>query len=201
LQVRMCAGGLPGANIDDVTSIHSHPKALEQCSTFIGQLPQSIQKIETSSTVAGVEQVADLKDIRHIALASKSAIEALGLTVLKEDVADLSGEENVTKFLVVHKNGGQKLPIIDYEHHAALITPRGGQRGILAGALTQIATCGIDLDSIHSRSIGPSDYAFYLGMQREGTPEEMGVLAQWLEVSQTVKSVKWLGSWNEEFKN
>lgn len=205
LQIRICAGGVAGANLRNATHVHSHPKGLEQCSRFIDSLQLKAEREECDSTVAAVKGVADmqtdLQDGTHIALASRLAIEALGLEVLAEDIADLPGEQNVTKFLVIHKNGGQQLPLIHAAHHAALITPKKEGRGVLAGILNQIGTSGINLHSIHSRSIGPKDYTFFMEMEREGTPEEMGVLAQWLQHSSLIQSSKWLGSWNEEYAN
>ncbi len=200
LQVRMCVGATPGTTMENIYSVYSHPKGLEQCCKFISKLPIAANEYVCSSTVEGVRKAAHDGKPGSIALASRSAIEAAGLSLLAEDVADLPGIRNVTTFYVVQKNGKEQLPHLDREYHAAIITPRN-HMGVLAKMLNQIAGCNINLLSIHSRSVDDGEYAFFMEMERRGTDAEMGVLAKWLQVSESIKSVKWLGSWNDRLCN
>ncbi len=197
LQVRMCVGGTAGTTMENIHSVYSHSKGLEQSSKFLSRLPEATNKHVCSSTVEGVRKAAEAQIPGNIALASRTAIETAGLSLLAEDVADLPGVSNVTTFFVVQKNGKEKLPHLDNEYHAAIITPKN-HTGVLALMLNQIAGCDMDLLSIHSRSVGDGEYAFFLEMERRGTPAEMGVLTQWLEASSFIKSVKWLGSWDDQ---
>ncbi len=200
LQIRMCAGGKKGTNLQNVTHVYSHPKGLDQASQFLGQLPNTLRKIECESTVDGVNRVAQSDKASHVALASRSAIEAMGLEVVAEDIANLRGAQNVTKFFVIGKNGHGQLPNNGMKHHALIITPHN-HTGVLATILTQISMCRMDLVSIHSRSIANGKYSFFLEMERRGTNDEMGVLDQFLKVNTMIESARWLGSWDEEFVN
>jgi prephenate dehydratase len=200
LKVCMCAGGRFGTMVENVQHVFSHPKALEQSTKFIGQLPANTQRTECASTVEGTTRVASMEEIGNIALASRSAIIAAGLDVIAEDIADLPGSQNVTKFFVVHKNGEQKLPDISRDYHAAIITPND-EIGVLAKMLNQVASCNLNLVSIHSRSVGDHEYAFFMEMDKRGSNGEMSVFHQWLQESKAIKSVKWLGSWDENLRN
>jgi prephenate dehydratase len=199
-QVRMCVGGKAGTTLENVRTVYSHPAGLRQSARFISDLPAGVQKIECSSTVDGAKKVAESLEIGNIALASRSAIEIMGLRVIAEDVADLPREQNVTKFFVVSKNGDQKLPDTRRDYHAAIITPND-EMGVLAKMLNQIANCNVNLVSIHSRSVGDHEYAFFMDMEKRGSDGEMGVLDEWLRKSKAIKSVKWLGSWDENVRN
>ncbi len=199
LRVRMCAGGVLGTTLENTTHVHSHPKGLEQTTRFLETLPASSKKVECTSTVEGTRRAAEMGK-GGLAIASQSAIEAAGLEVLAEDIADLPGSENVTKFFVVHTNGGEPLPDVQREFHAAIITPNE-HIGVLADITNQMRNSYMNLVSIHSRSIGVQQYAFFMEMERRGNPEDMKLLDYWLQHSHSVKSVKWLGSWDERMCN
>ena len=199
LKVEMCAGGRTGTTLENVIAVHSHAKGLEQTTKFIARLPKNIRTIQSDNTSEATTKVADL-EIGNIALASRRAIQAAGLEVLAENISDLQGSKNVTKFFVVHKNGEQKLPDVKRDFHAAISTPMES-RGVLAAMLNQIASCNLNLVSIHSRSIDDHEYAFFIEMDKCGTDKEMSALDQWLHASSAIKSVKWLGSWDENLRN
>lgn len=199
-QVRMCVGGKEGTTLENVRTVYSHQAGLRQSARFISDLPAGVQKIECPSTVDGAKKVAESVEIGQIVLASRSAIEIVGLRVIAEDITDLRGKKNVTQFFVVHKNGNQKLPDVKCGYHAAIITPND-ELGVLAKMLNQIANCNVNLVSIHSRSVGDHEYAFFMDMEKRGSDGEMGVLDEWLQKSKAIKSVKWLGSWDENVRN
>lgn len=199
LKVRMCAGGLIGSHIDDAHIVCSHHKGLEQCKCLIQDLPDAEERA-FNSTVEAVRYVADSGNPKAIALGSRIAIQKMGLTLLAEDVADMKGDQNITQFFVVHKNGTEKLPRAEARHHAALITPEN-RRGVLSRLTSIIDNARVDLSSIQSRPIGNKQYEFFTEMTREGDPEELELMARQLEVHPDIHSVKWLGSWNDRYEN
>lgn len=199
LKVRMCAGGLPGARVRDARVVCSHHKGLEQCTQLIQGIPGVEQKA-FDSTVDAVRHVANAGNPRMIALGSRVAIQKLGLDLLGTDVADLTGEKNITQFFVVHSNGTERLPRAEAKHHAAIITPEN-QRGILNRITSMIDNARVDLSSIQSRPIGNKQYAFFMEMTREGEPEEFALMARQFDAHPHIRSVKWLGSWDARYEN
>jgi len=199
-KVRMAVGGVLGTDLQKVQRAYSHPKALEQSGRYLRGLPSLHTREETKTTVAGIRTVQELNDVHSIALGSRLAIEAAGLQVLADDVADLPGDKNITQFYVVHKNGSSKLPNVDSLHHAAIVTPHN-KRGVLHRILSIADNARVDLSSLHSRSIGLKEYSFYLEMTRQGKPDEFDLMAKQLNSHPDIRSVKWLGSWNNRVES
>lgn len=196
--VRMCAGAVAGIGLDDVTAVCTHPKATEQSAQFLSSLPRLQERIAASSTVAGARSAAASQEKAVLALGSKAAIEAAGLQVLAEDVADLKGEENVTQMFVVKKNGERRDPSPEALYHAAYLIPPN-ERGILHQITGVISDARVDLRSLHSRSIGVKRYGFYLEMGREGSAEEFSRMVSLLQ-EKSQQQILWLGSWDDLYE-
>lgn len=200
LKVRMNAGALTGLNLEDVQRIYSHPKGLEQCTRYV-QTFEGAKPVACDSTVDAARRIIDTNDVNGIALASRSAIEELGLKIVGTDVADTPGDENITQFFIIHQNGTEKLPNPEALHHAAIITP-DNVPGALNNITSVIKNAGVDLHSIHSRPIGSKQYAFFVEMGRnDATPSEFSNMARWFEVSRSIRDIKWLGSWDNRYEN
>lgn len=193
-RVRMCVGGLTPDALIAASKVYSHPKGLEQCSAFLFQ-HAGLQRVEVPATPDGPRRIRVERDSQAIALASRLAIEGNGLHVLDEDVADLKGDQNVTQFFILERNGSHEVPDAHRRFHAALLTPRN-ERGVLQRLLSMIDAARVDLLSLHSRSIGEKEYVFFLEMERQGTPEEFDLLRRQLEIHSSVQGTKWLGSWD-----
>ncbi|MDD4628157.1 MAG: prephenate dehydratase domain-containing protein [Candidatus Peribacteraceae bacterium] len=201
VKVRMCAGGLPGATLDQVRDVYSHQKGLDQCRNFLRtRLQKGLEEHPVSNTAAAAELVKAKGDPRAIALASRLALNELGLEELAGEVADLPSAQNITQFLLIHANPENHLPFPEALCHAAIITPEN-ERGVLRRILSIIENSRVDLTSLHSRSIDRKQYSFYAEMRREGSPQEFDLMAQQFAATPFIKDVKWLGSWNKSYEN
>jgi arogenate/prephenate dehydratase len=98
LPVHHCLMGLPGANVDDLHSVLSHPVALLQCSVFLNAHPR-MQRTEWFDTAGAAQHVATLGNIDVAAIAARPAAERYGLTILVENIEDR--RDNITRFLVL----------------------------------------------------------------------------------------------------
>lgn len=94
LPIRIHLLGLPDARLDQVRTAVSHPMALKQCAISLGEL--GLEQQSASNTAAAAQA---LSDPSNAVLASESAAEAYGLTVLKRDMHDR--DDNETSFVVV----------------------------------------------------------------------------------------------------
>lgn len=199
LQVKMCVGGAPDTTLENATHVYSHAQGHLQTGKFQESLPKGTQKIECSSTAKG-SKMALAHGKGALVLGSEPAINAAGLNLLGKDVADLPGTQNVTKFFAVYSDGDEQLPDVERDYHAAIITPNE-HMGVLADITNQMRNACMNLVSIHSRPVGVNQYAFFVEMERRGTPDEMETLDVWLQKSRSIKSVKWLGSWDDRLCN
>jgi prephenate dehydratase len=150
---------LPGATLDGLRRVYSHPQGLAQCERFLRTLT-NVEIIATYDTAGSAKMVAaaGLKDAG--AIASARAGEVFGLTSLAASVQDF--DDNITRFLVV---GGTPLPnrVAD---KTSIVFSLPNEPGSLFKALSVFALRGISLTKLESRPIPgrPWEYLFYVDL-------------------------------------
>ena len=150
---------LPGATLDGLRRVYSHPQGLAQCERFLRTLT-SVEIVATYDTAGSAKMVADsgLKDAG--AIASARAGEVFGLVSLAASVQDF--DDNITRFLVV---GGAPLPdrLAD---KTSIVFTLPNEPGSLFKALSVFALRGISLTKLESRPIQgrPWEYLFYVDL-------------------------------------
>jgi chorismate mutase/prephenate dehydratase len=90
--------GLPGARIEDIRTVISHPQALMQCRGYLDRHPEFEKKALTNTAMSAMK-VRDDGDSSQAAIAGKINAGIYGLTVLEESIQDDTGNE--TRFLIV----------------------------------------------------------------------------------------------------
>ncbi len=133
----------------DFEIIFSHPKALAQCSDYLGKhFPQAEQR-ESGSTAAAVEQLAASHN--GLAIARAEAFEKRGIPILAEDIGNRQyGRANYTEFLMIGRPV-RIFPEAERYRTMVAIIPNVDRVGLLGEILGQIAFFGINLLKIHSR--------------------------------------------------
>jgi prephenate dehydratase len=92
-----CVLGIPGARLEDVARIRSHPVALAQCTRLFAH--PGLEAVASYDTAGAAREVRDLGDRSVAAIASAGAAARYGLSVLARGVADRA--DNQTRFLAV----------------------------------------------------------------------------------------------------
>jgi len=150
---------LPGATLDGLRRVYSHPQGLAQCERFLRTLT-NVEIIATYDTAGSAKMVADagLKDAG--AIASARAGDVFGLVSLAASVQDF--DDNITRFLVV---GVTPLPdrVAD---KTSIVFSLPNEPGSLFKALSVFALRGISLTKLESRPIQgrPWEYLFYVDL-------------------------------------
>ena len=67
---------MPGANIDALARVHTHPMALTQCRRFLSSLPDTLPEV-APSTAAAARRVADSRS-PQAAISSRRAASGWG---------------------------------------------------------------------------------------------------------------------------
>ncbi|HEX2778643.1 MAG TPA: prephenate dehydratase domain-containing protein [Gemmatimonadaceae bacterium] len=98
LPIRLCLLALPGATIESLRSVESHPVALRQCREYLDHRPW-LRVREAFDTAGAARNVAAARDATRAAIASARAGELTGLVALAEGIEDRAG--NVTRFTIV----------------------------------------------------------------------------------------------------
>jgi len=165
VEVRHTIHGIPGASIEDVREVRSHPQALAQAEHAL--LALGVEAVPTYDTAGAVRQVVEADDPSIAALAPPRAGAAYGLDVLLEHVLDK--DHNTTRFVVlavgdpVVSGGDDKTTVVVTGSH----TP-----GSLALVLTELGLRGANLTRIESRPSGVAwNYRFFIDLVHEPGPE------------------------------
>lgn len=107
IPIRHCLFKRPDVQIEDVTTIASHPQALLQTQIARKQRYPALSEVETPDTALAAKQLAtgELPPTTMV-LCSKQAGLQYGLTLVYEDLKDLPDDiTNETEFLVVRLRG------------------------------------------------------------------------------------------------
>jgi prephenate dehydratase len=150
---------LPGATLDGLRRVYSHPQGLAQCERFLRTLA-NVEIIATYDTAGSAKMVADAGLLDAGAIASARAGEVFGLTSLAASVQDF--DDNITRFIVV---GAAPLPnrVAD---KTSIVFSLPNEPGSLFKALSVFALRGISLTKLESRPIPgrPWEYLFYVDL-------------------------------------
>lgn len=165
VEVRHALLGVPGASVDGLAIVKSHPEALAQAEATL--LALGLSEVPSHDTVGAVREVAAAADPSVAALAPPEAAEPHGLVVLEEDVLDK--HHNTTRFVVLAPGN----PSVDEgDDKTTMVFTTAHQPGALALALTELGLRGANLTRIESR---PSDeawtYRFFVDLEHTPGPE------------------------------
>ncbi len=168
LRIRHCLMALPGAALDKITSVLSHPQALGQCKTFIRkELPQA-QTVLAYDTAGSAKLVAQSNDLLQAAIAPRRAAAQYGLQILASHIE--SHAQNYTRFLALAQRGeGHTLAHTGDQplKTSIVFAPRSNVPGVLFKSLAVFFLRDLDLFKVESRPLvgSPGEYLFYLDVE------------------------------------
>jgi len=196
LRVRHYLLGVKASTLNDITHVHSHIHALNQCRNLIKEL--GLEPVVHADTAGAAADIARLCDKTQAAIASPLAAEIDGLTTLKENVED--AEHNTTRFVIMAKN-----PLIVSPETPDLMTSFVFRvRNIPAAlykAMGGFATNGVNMTKLESYV--RSDFVaaqFYADV--EGHPEQDSLKHAFEELQFFSHEVKVLGTYpRHDYRN
>ncbi|MDH4133119.1 MAG: prephenate dehydratase, partial [Gemmatimonadota bacterium] len=162
--------GVPGASLDQVTRILSHPVALGQCRTWLGRTLPNASLVSAWDTAGGAEIVAREGDPTQAAICGAQAAAIYGLSVFEERIED--DPTNQTRFLTF---SSATLPV-DHPEGAplktSLIVWTDHRPGMLAAVLQAFAGRGVNLTSLQSRPEQSATWTYRFYMDVEGSKDD-----------------------------
>jgi prephenate dehydratase len=153
----------PGIKFEDIKEVHSHPMAIQQCTTFLDKYNWKL--VETEDTALSAKLVRQHKSKHIAAIASKLAADLFELEVLAPNIQ--TQKNNYTRFLVL-KRQPDVVEVVN-ANKASVNFSTDHTRGSLAKVLTKIASAGINLSKLQSFPIPGSNwlYSFHDDMEFE----------------------------------
>jgi prephenate dehydratase len=174
LPIVHCLIAVPGATLDGIMHVESHPVALAQCERFFESHPW-IKRAATDDTAGSVRDVLRAGDPARAAIAGRRAADLYGGSVLLEHLED--HPQNQTRFLLLSPS--DEVP--ENSNKLSLVVLLAHRPGSLHDALGVFAWRDINLLKIESRPIqgSPWQYRFYLDLQASiSDPRTIGALAE-----------------------
>ncbi len=165
VEVRHAILGLPGASIDDLTEVRSHPQALAQAERRL--LDMGVEVVARPDTAGAVREVVEIGDPRIAALAPPGSATIYGLEILKSDVMDRA--HNTTRFVVLAPGEPQVDPTDD---KTTVLFTTSHTPGALALVLAELGLRGANLTRIESRPSNEAwSYRFFVDLIHDPGPE------------------------------
>ncbi len=191
LPIRHCLLGVPGARIDALRRVLSHPVALAQCRAFFAAHP-TVRAVPHYDTAGAAQAVADAGDPADAAIASRVAGDAYGLDILARDLEDRP--DNQTRFFVLLRRGATSPPLpAGGSPRTALLVDAADAPGSLVRLLLPFAERGINLSKLESRpGAEPWSYRFFIELDAPAEAPE--VAAALVAAAAHARKVHVLGS-------
>ena len=156
---------LPGATLESITEVNSHPMALMQCEQFLQRHPH-IKMVEKFDTAGSAREISEKHLAHHAAICGKYAAELYGLNILAEDIQTI--KRNFTRFLIVAdpataSDGASSRP---QRNKASIVFTLPHTQGSLSKVLTIFTFYDINLSKIQSLPIlgREWEYRFYINL-------------------------------------
>jgi 3-deoxy-7-phosphoheptulonate synthase len=183
---------VPGARLDGIRRVLSHPVALGQCRDWLSRHLPDAELVSAWDTAGSAEIVAQQGNPALAAVAARPAADAHGLMPLAERIED--DATNQTRFLVFTRADAPAPAATEGPSKTSLIVCLDHKPGMLSAALQAFAARGVNLTALQSRPerSAPWTYRFYVDV--EGRAEEPRV-AEALEAIGGVARVIVLGSY------
>jgi len=151
----------PGAKIETIKRVFSHPQVFQQCRQFLEQ-HQGWELVSAKDTATAVKQIKE-GAVTDSAIASKGAAKIHEMAVIQEGIE--TNPRNYTRFVVMATRPLENGP----RRKSSLIYSTGNQPGALYETLKIFAEKGINLVKLESRPIHgkPWEYMFYVDLEAD----------------------------------
>jgi prephenate dehydratase len=191
LPIRHSVLGLPGATLERVTSVWSHPAAFDQCRELFSDW--NVKCVPAATTADAARHVSETGDPAHVAIASTEAADEYGLTVIADDVGDRPGA--FTRFVAIapytQVAGGE-----GWRTAISFVTDH--QPGALFRALGPLSRNNVNLVQLVSRPLPNSPWRYRFDVVLDGHVFDPQVRPALLELAGMTRELRLFGSYAAE---
>jgi prephenate dehydratase len=147
----------PGAKLNEITEVYSHPVALAQCRQWLKEHLPNAELIEFFDTAGAVEFIKDEGNIHMAAIAGEQAAKLYKMPILERNIQD--SRHNITRFLALAPTDTPK-----DANRASLVVTTSDKPGALVEVLQVFADGSINLAKLQSQPIigKPWNYKFFI---------------------------------------
>ena len=153
-RVRHQLVGLPGALVENLRVISSHPQAIAQCDAFLSTL-RNVSLIPSANTAISAQEVAEQQDPTRAAIASEEAAAYYGLAVLCRDIQ--TSQTNTTRFVIVSR---EETPLGTPDKATVVFRVRD-EVGALVKVLASFGANDLNMSRIESRPLPETPFQYF----------------------------------------
>ena len=152
--------GIPGATLDDIDTVYSHPQGFRQCRPFFNEHRDWTLE-PYFSTSRSAERVAEDGRKNQAAVASRTAARLYGLSVLAENI--YFNQSNYTRFFI----NAPKMEITEDADKITLVISVKHEPGALYHVLGYFFYGGMNMTHLESRPMEghPFEYFFHIDVK------------------------------------
>lgn len=167
IEIHHCLLGVPGAKLEDIRTVYSHPQSLMQSGRFLSE--HDWRQISMQNNAFAAKKVAEEQDKSQAAIASESAAKVYGLEVLQYGINQ--EEDNSTRFIIVtnqkifRKDAGKVSICFEVPH----------QSGSLYHMLSHFIYNNLNMCKIESRPIEDRNWEYRFFIDFEGNLADSAV--------------------------
>jgi len=157
---------LPGTSLAEISEIHSHPMALNQCHKFLGKYPQ-IKLVEREDTALSAKHIRDRQSAHIAAIASTRAASCYDLNILAEGIED--NPRNFTRFLILVPQDDRLLEENPKEKASLCfnLAKMSQKVGSLSGILSILGHYDMNLTKIQSLPLIGQEWQYFFHIDLE----------------------------------
>lgn len=185
---------VPGAKIEDVETVVSHPQALSQCMPYIRR--HGWKEREYVNTALAAEYVAKKGDKKLAAIASAEAAEVYGLEVAAGSINETSN--NTTRFAVLSQVRNKAPARSGADMRFILMFTVRNEAGSLAKAMDIIGCYGFNMNSLRSRPMKQLLWEYYFYVEAEGNIDSPDGVEMLRALSACCDQLKVVGSYTKK---
>ena len=187
IRIEHCLLGVPGAGIEDVRTVYSHPQSLMQSAKYLEQ--HDWKQISMQNNAFAARKVAEVGDRSQAAIAGEHAAEIYGLEVLQRQV-NHSGT-NSTRFIIVtnqkiFRKDAKKVSICFEVPH---------ESGSLYHMLSHFIYNHLNMTKIESRPIEDRNWEYRFFIDFEGNLADSAVKNALRGLREEARNMKILGNY------
>lgn len=156
--------GMPGARLEELRAVASHPMALAQCERFFSDNPK-VRRVPAEDTAGSVREMMERGDKQCGSIAGRRAAGHYGAVILKENIQD--NAENFTRFVLLLPPEEARQFRGPDARKISLAMRLAHKPGALLASLAPFANHEVNLLKIESRPIhgSPWEYQFFLDVE------------------------------------
>jgi prephenate dehydratase len=188
LRIQFSLMVVPGTEVSQLRTVHSHVHALGQCRGVIREL--GLTPVVSGDTAGAAREVAEAGDPTMAAISPPMAADIYGLEVLRTDVED--EETNTTRFVVLSRDFVQA-PADNGPVVTSFIFNVRNLPAALYKALGGFATNGVNMTKLESYMVGGHFAATQFLAEVDGHPDDPGLRNALEELAFFTTEVKVLG--------